>query len=64
MSNKNDRNRLAALISLLLTGSITIGAGIIHWAQTGEVWTTIGGMLVGWPVLLIVFVNLFVSTDE
>lgn len=64
MSEKSYKDRLAVLISLLLTGSITIGAGIIHLAQTGEVWTTIGGMLVGWPVLLIVFVNLFVSTDE
>jgi len=48
--------------ALLLTVFVTMivgGTAMINYAHGGDILSIIGGCLIGWPILFILFINLF-----
>ena len=52
-------NDAAVKISLLFSTLCSVGGGLVAYGQGNDVFTVIGGVIFGWVVLLIIFINLF-----
>jgi hypothetical protein len=48
-----------AKASLVLATIISIGGGLIYYGHEPNIFIAIGGALIGWAALMVVFVNIF-----
>jgi len=48
-----------ALLLIIFVTMIVGGTAMINYAHGGDILSIIGGCLIGWPILFILFINLF-----